>query len=85
MVWSIVARVLVMLAFLALGEARAAADGAPHACRVGLYVTALGDFDLEGSSFGADLRLWSLCPAGVGEVQPLATADLTNGVHVARG
>jgi hypothetical protein len=85
MVWSIAARVLVTVMFLVLGEARAAADGAPHACRIGLYVTALGDFDLEASSFGADLRLWSLCPAGAGDVRPLATADLTNGIHVARG
>jgi hypothetical protein len=85
MVWSIAARVLVTVMFLVLGEARAAADGAPHACRIGLYVTALGDFDLEASSFGADLRLWSLCPAGAGDVRPLATADLTNGMNVARG
>ena len=54
-------------------------------CRLGLYVTALGDFDLEASSFGADLRLWSLCPAAAGDLRPLATADLTNGMHVARG
>jgi hypothetical protein len=48
-------------------------------------VTALGDFDLKAGSFGADLRLWSSCPREAGDLRPLATADLSNGVDVAAG
>jgi len=61
------------------------ASEAPRTCSLGAYVTALDDLDLEASSFGADLRLWSLCPVGAGGLPPLATADLPNGVHVAAG
>lgn len=83
MVRGIWARALLLgLLMLACAAPRAGAEEAARTCRVGIYITALGDFNLQASSFGADLRLWSLCPAAPGAPPPLATADLGNSVHV---
>ena len=56
-----------LLAFLALilGLLAGPAAASPVVCTIGVSVESLHDLDMAGDSFGADLWLWTLCPASL--------------------
>jgi hypothetical protein len=67
------ALVLLVLFALTPGPARSqpAASGDAVACRIGVNIEDLYDFDLTRETFGAVLWLWSLCPSA--DPAPLET------------
>ncbi len=63
----------VLCARIAAAATLAQSDTAPTTCQVGIYIRALHAFDPAAGTFGAELRLWSVCPTA--DKQPLQTME----------
>lgn len=57
---------------------------APATCTIGASVESLHNLDMAGDTFGADLWLWTLCPASLPRT-PLDTVAFPTAAQLARG
>lgn len=52
----------------------------PQACRIGVYLVGLNDFDLAKKSFHSDFWVWSVCPSQ--DLKPLNSLDFIDAKKV---